>query len=77
MLYLGQYLSQPSSQKLPPEAYVYQHRDPESDIMQRVRDLGTLSPKLNLTIKSIPSKVRESCSRGGIKSARVRRNDGP
>lgn len=36
------------------------------------RDLGTLSPKWNITIKSIPSGLRESCGRGGGKNVRAK-----
>ena len=34
-----------SSEKPPPSAYGNKYRDLQPDIVQRVRDLGTLSPK--------------------------------
>jgi hypothetical protein len=35
------------------------YRDPQPDIMQRVKDLGTLSPKWDVIIKSLPSGLRD------------------
>ena len=59
----------PTSERLPP---VSRHRDPQPGIMQRVRDLGTLSPMWVVSIKSLPSGLREPHGRGGRKSVRVR-----
>ena len=73
---LDQYLALNSSKRLLPAADGNKHRDSESDIMQRVRDLGALSPKLNVSIKSIPSKFRETCSQRGITNAGGRRDEG-
>jgi hypothetical protein len=36
--------------------------------MERVRDLGTLSRKWDISIKSLLSGLREPCGRGGRKS---------
>ena len=38
-------LAQPSSEKLPPAADGNKYRDPQPDITQREKDLGTLCPK--------------------------------
>ena len=48
---IEQCLAQPSSEKLPPAAGGNKYRDPQSDMMQRVKDLGTLSPKWDIPIK--------------------------
>ena len=50
------------------------HREPSLDHMQRVRDFEILSLKRHVSIKSLPSELREPCRRGGRKSARVRGN---
>ena len=39
-------------------------RDPQLDKVQRVGDLGTLSPKKDVSVKSLPSKLRELCGKG-------------
>jgi hypothetical protein len=39
---LCEFLVQPSLEKLPPVAYGNEYRDPRSDLMQGVRNLGTL-----------------------------------
>jgi hypothetical protein len=38
--------------------------------MQIVRDLGTLIPKWDISIKSFPSEISEPCKKGGRKSQR-------
>ena len=43
-----------SSEKLPPAIDGSKYRDPEPDITQRVRDLVALSPKRDISIKSLP-----------------------
>jgi hypothetical protein len=48
-------------------------RDSMSYIMERLRDLGTLTPKMNISIKSLPSGLRKHCKRGDRKSVRARR----
>ena len=53
-------LAQPSSEKLPPAADGNKYRDPQPDIMQRVRDLGTLRPKRNVTISFLASGLSKS-----------------
>lgn len=35
------------------------HRDPQSDIKQRIRHLATLSPKWDVSNKSLHSGIRE------------------
>lgn len=54
-------LAQPPSEKLPPVADGKKYRDPQPDHMQRVRDLGTLSSKRDVSIKSLPSELKEIC----------------
>ena len=44
-----------------------QYRDPQPDNVQSVRDLGTSSPKPNVSIKSLPSRLKELWGRGGGK----------
>lgn len=58
-------IAQLSSEKLPPTAGEKQYRNPQPDNFQRVRDLGTFSPKWVVSIKSLPSWLRELCGRGG------------
>jgi hypothetical protein len=70
--YTPQCLAQPSSEKLPPAADRDRYRDPQPYNMQKVRDLETLSPKLDLSIKSFPLEPREPNSRGSRKCARAR-----
>jgi len=48
-------------------------RDSHSDNMQRVRDLGTLSSKWDMSMKSFPT---EPCGRGGRKRKRTRGDGG-
>jgi hypothetical protein len=47
-------LAQPSSKKLPPKAD--EKRDPQTDMIQGMRDLGTLSPTKIVTTNFIPSR---------------------
>jgi hypothetical protein len=42
--------------------------------MQRIRELGTLSPKWNTSIKYLPSGLRELCRREGRKIVRASRD---
>ncbi|KAL6030292.1 hypothetical protein STEG23_036190 [Scotinomys teguina] len=46
------YFAQPSSEVLPPVAEENKHRDSQPDNTERVKDLGTLNPKWNASIKS-------------------------
>lgn len=46
------------------------------DIMQRLRDLGTPRPKWDVSIKSLPSALREPHGWGGRKSVRTRGDRG-
>jgi hypothetical protein len=41
------------------------------DIFQRSRDPATFSPKWNVSIKSLPSGLKEPFGRGGRKSLRA------
>jgi hypothetical protein len=68
--YTHQCVTQPSSEKLPPEADGNKYRNPQMDNVQNVRDLGTLSPKWNVFTKSLPSGLRKPCGRGGGKIVR-------
>ena len=56
--------------ELPPTANGNKYRDPRPDIMQRLRDLGTLWPKWDVSIKSLPSGFRELSEKGDRKSVR-------
>lgn len=64
-------LSQPSSERLP-SADGNTYRDPQANSTQRAGDLGTLSPRADVSINSLPSELREPCRRGSKTSARVR-----
>ncbi|MGE9806615.1 hypothetical protein ACQP3L_39265, partial [Escherichia coli] len=52
--------SQPSSEQLPSTAEGSKYRDPQSNIMKRVRDLGTLSRKWDVFIKPLPSGLKRA-----------------
>lgn len=57
-------LVQPSSEKLPPAPDKNIYRDPQPDNMKKVRDLGTLSSKLDISIKCLYSGMsREEVER--------------
>lgn len=61
--------------RLPPSSETsssnrWEHRDPQPDLVQRVRDFETLSPKWAVSITSLPSGLREAHGRGGRKSVR-------
>lgn len=64
------YLAQPISDKLPPATDENKYRDPQPDNMQRVKDLGTLSPKMEGSIKFFLAGTRKLCGRGGRKSVK-------
>ena len=74
--FLDQCLRQLSAEELPPAGDGSKYRDPQPDIMQRMRDLRTLHPKGDFSIKSLSSELREACGRGGRKSVRARGNRG-
>ena len=59
---LDQRLAQPSSEKLL-GTNGNKYRDPQLDNVQKVRGLGTLSPKRDVSIKSLPPGLREPCRR--------------
>lgn len=61
-----------SSEKLPPATLGTKYKDPEPDVMQRVRVLGTFIHKLDVFIKSLPSWLTEPCVREGRKAVRAR-----
>ena len=48
-------LAQPPSEKLLPAADGNRYRDLQSDLKQRMKDLGALSPEWNVSIKPLPS----------------------
>lgn len=50
----------------------WEHRGPQPDLKQSVRDLGILSPKWDVSIKFLPSELREPQGRGDRKSVRAR-----
>lgn len=50
---------------------ILQYRDP-LDGLQRMRDFGALSPKLDVFIKLIPSRLMDPCEREGRKIVRLR-----
>jgi hypothetical protein len=47
-------------------------RNPHPDIMQRVKDLGTLTYKRDGSIKSLPLSLSKPCGRGDRMSVRTR-----
>lgn len=47
------------------------NRKTHRQIMCRVRDYETLSPKWDVSVKSLPSELREHCRGGGKKSVKV------
>ena len=57
-VFIDRCLAQLSTEELPPAAEGNKYRDPQPDTRQRVRDLGTKSPKLCVSIKSLPSGLR-------------------
>jgi hypothetical protein len=59
-----QCLTQPSSQKLPSAADGNKYRDSRPDIMKRIKDLGPLSPKRDISIQTLPTGLRETHRRG-------------
>jgi hypothetical protein len=46
----------------PPAADENRYRDPQPDSIQRVRDLEVISPKWDVSIKSLPSGFRGNFS---------------
>jgi hypothetical protein len=64
-IHIDECLAQPSSEKLPPAADGDKHRGPQPGTMQRVRGLGTWSPKWVVAIKFLPSELREPGGRRG------------
>lgn len=56
---LDQCLAQPFSKKVPPSGNEWKYREPRLGNVQRVRDLGTLSIKWNISIKYLLPGVRE------------------
>lgn len=69
----GGFLTQPPSEKLSLAVDGDKYRDPQPDFMQRLRGLGTLSPKCDVTIRSLPSEFSEPCRGGGRKVWRIKR----
>ena len=65
-------LVQPPSEKLPPIAYRNKYRAPHACSAQRVRHLGTLSPKRGDSIKPCPLRVEGALQKKvkGCKSQR-------
>lgn len=59
------HLAQSSSEKLPPAMCGNKYRDPQLDDMQIVRGFGTLILKWYVSLKSLPSGIREPCGRKG------------
>jgi hypothetical protein len=51
-----QCLAQPS-EKLPPATLRTKCKDPLPDVMERLRDFGTLIRKWDISIKSLPSRT--------------------
>ena len=71
LLFLYWCLILPSSQKLPPAASGNKFRDAQSDIIQKVRDIGPLGPKLDVSIKSHTLENTEHCEKGGKRMLRA------
>ena len=53
------------AKQLSPAAYGSKSTVLQQDTVQRVRELGTLSPKWDVAIKSAHSHIGELCGRGG------------
>ena len=68
------YLLQQLLEKLPPAAYGNKYTDTQQDNMQKLRDLGTLRPKTDISIEFLPSVFKELCIGGDRKSVRAKRN---
>ena len=64
---IDQCLPQPLSEKLPPAADGTKYRDPQSDIMLKVRDFGTLITERAVFIESFPSGLLDFCGSGGTR----------
>jgi hypothetical protein len=58
------------SEKIPPASDGMKPRDSQPDVMQRVRNLGMLSPKCKVSIRSLALRFRRPSQR------RSRRNVG-
>jgi hypothetical protein len=52
------------------------YRNSQTENTLNVRDLGSLSPKRDVSIKSIASRFRETCRRGGGKIIKSRGDRG-
>lgn len=53
-----QCLAQPLSEMLPPAVDVNKYKDTQTDNTEKGRDLGTLRPNWDVSIKSLPSGLR-------------------
>lgn len=71
-MFIDQCLSQPSSEKLPLATERNKYRGLQPGNMEKVRDLGILSPKWNVSTKSLLSEVKKTWCRGGIKFVQAR-----
>lgn len=67
-------LVQPSSEKLPPAPDKNIYRDPQPDNKQKIRDLGRLSRKLDISIKCLYSGISWEEE---VESVRARENGDP
>ena len=63
--------AQSSAKELPP-ATDGKNTETHNQTCKKKRDLGTLSPKEDVSIKSLLSGLRDPCERGGAKSIRAR-----
>lgn len=59
----------------PPALGKNKYSNPQLDNVQRVKDLGTLGTKWDVSVKSLPSQLREPCGTGR-KSVRTRGDGG-
>lgn len=71
MVLINQCFAQPLSETLPP-VDVGTNAETHSQAIYTVRDLGTLIPERDVSIKSLSSELREVCRRGSEKNVRVR-----
>lgn len=55
---MNQYLAQSSSERFPPTQERKKHRDSQPDIMQRAKNLKTLSPKWDISIRFLTLGLR-------------------
>lgn len=71
-LFRDQCLAQQAPRKLPSISDGNKCKDPSPVIIQRIRELGILSLKWDISKQSLPLGLRKPWGRGGWKPVRVR-----